>query len=296
MKPRRIGDVQVSRVVDMEGGFAQPVFLFPDANAEAMAAQRSWLEPGFLDPANGELIMSFHAFVLKTPRHTILVDACIGNDKERPNREGWHRRDGPFLANLLAAGVRPEDVDFVLCTHMHADHVGWNTRLVDGRWVPTFPNARYIFARTEYEHWQRVIKKSDGETVNHGSFADSVLPVVEAGKAVMVDTDHQIEDGIWLEPAPGHTPGNVVINIAGTGGARAVLAGDVMHHPVQLAHPDWSSRFCGDPGQSHRSRRALIERHADTPTVVLTAHFAAPTAGTIVSAGDAFRFSFENNP
>ncbi len=295
MRPQQLGDIEISKVVDLDGWGFVPDFLFPDASAEAVEAEREWMAPACVDDESGELMLSFHAFVLRTPRHVILVDACVGNDKPRPLRQAWHRRRGPFLERLAAAGVRPEDVDIVMCTHMHADHVGWNTRLVDGRWVPTFPNARYVFARAEYEHWERAAREHDGEPLNHGSFDDSVLPVVEAGRAVLVESDHQIEDGIWLEPAPGHTPGNVVLNVV-SGEARAVLSGDVLHHPVQLAHPEWSSRFCDDPDLSRRTRRALIERHADGPTLLLTAHFTAPTAGTIESRGDAFRFRYRDGP
>lgn len=290
MKTLTLGDVRIQRVVEMEGPFAALDFLLPDADPEVVAANAGWLKPDFVDPATGQAIMSFHSFVVRTERHTILVDACIGNDKHRPLRPPWHMKRSPFLEDLAAAGVRPEQVDFVLCTHLHADHVGWNTRLVDGRWTPTFPNAQYIFARREYDFWRAANESHTGsEPLNHGSYFDSVLPVVEAGRAVIVEDDHQIEDGVWLEPAPGHTPGNVVVNLA-SNGRRAVLTGDVLHHPVQLAAPDWSSTFCSDPDLSRVTRRALIETHADTDAVILTAHFPTPTAGRIVSAGDAFRF------
>ncbi len=289
MKPLQLGEFNVSRVVEMEGPFREPEFLFPDAVAEAVAPHLDRLAPRFIDPESGMLVLSFHSYVLRTGRHTILVDACIGNDKERPERPSWHRLNSPYLDRLAAAGVRPEEVDFVLCTHLHGDHVGWNTRLENGRWVPTFPNAKYIFARTEYEHWESEQAAADAP-IHHGSFNDSVLPIVEAGRAVLVESDHAIEDGIWLEPAPGHTPGNVVLNVV-SGGARAVIAGDTIHHPLQFAHPEWSSAFCSDPALSRKTRTAFIERLAGSDELLLTAHFPTPTAGRVVRAGDAFDFN-----
>jgi glyoxylase-like metal-dependent hydrolase (beta-lactamase superfamily II) len=291
MKPQRIGEFTVSRVMEYEGPMFEPGFLFPDADAATIEANRDWLVPSFIDPATSRLIMSFHSYVVVTPRHTIVVDTCLGNDKPRPGRDVWDMRNGSYLQDLAAMGVRPEQVDFVMCTHLHVDHVGWNTRLVDGRWVPTFPNARYVFARAELEHWQRLAAADPGTPINHGSYQDSVLPVVEAGQAILVENDHQIEDGIWLEGAPGHTPGNVMVRLR-SGGADAVLTGDTIQHPVQLARPDWSSRFCDDADLSRASRTALIEGAADSATLVLTGHFPDPVAGRIVRSGDAFRFQY----
>jgi glyoxylase-like metal-dependent hydrolase (beta-lactamase superfamily II) len=284
----KIGEFQLSRVIEFEGPSFDPDFILPAFEPEVVEEHADWLRPDHVDPATGMLVMSFQTFVLRTPRHTILVDTCIGNDKHRPNREAWHLRKGPFLDDLATQGVHPEEVDFVMCTHLHSDHVGWNTQLVDGRWVPTFPNASYVFARTEYEFWE-ARHREDPLSASHGSFGDSVLPVMEAGRAVLVDNDHAIEDGVWLEPAPGHTPGNVVVNLR-SGDAKAVLTGDVMHHPLQLARPEWSSTFCEDAEQSRHTRLALIESCAETDTLVCPVHFATPTFGHIVRDGDAFRY------
>lgn len=292
MIPQTIGDMTVSRIVEYEGPIFPPGFLFPDADDETLRAHADWLQPAFIDPDSGHLIMSFHSYVVRTPRHTILVDNCLGNHKHRPQRDFWHMRDGPYLADLAAMGIAPEDVDFVMCTHLHVDHVGWNTRLIDGRWVPTFPNARYLFGRRELEHWQSVAAAGSVESVNHGSYQDSVLPVVEAGQAVLVDDGHTLDDGIWVEDAPGHTPGNAMIRLKSAQG-NAVLTGDTIQHPLQLARPDWSSAFCDDPVLSRESRTRLIEAAADTDTLVLTGHFPDPVAGRIVSAtGGGFRFRF----
>jgi glyoxylase-like metal-dependent hydrolase (beta-lactamase superfamily II) len=283
MKPQQIGAFRVDRVLESEGPYFALDFLLPGAPAELIGENADWLKPAFVDPADDRLILSFQSFVLRTGRNTILIDTCTGDDKERPGRPHWHRQKRPYLERLAAIGVAPEAVDFVFCTHLHADHVGWNTRLENGRWVPTFPKARYIFARREYEHWEAVHREhlaGRGEPVSHGSFADSVLPVVEAKRAVFVESDHEIETGVFLEPAPGHTPGNSVLH-AESGGRRALFIGDVMHTAVQLARPALSSRFCSDAALSAATRTALCERHAETDTLILACHFPTPVAGRI---------------
>jgi glyoxylase-like metal-dependent hydrolase (beta-lactamase superfamily II) len=279
-----IGDIAVSRVVESEGPFTTLDFLLPEATPDLLR-EHAWLQPGFVDLQN-QVVMSFHSYLVRTPRHLILVDSCAGNDKERPLRPSWHRQNLPWLERLAAAGARPEEVDFVFCTHMHADHVGWNTRLRDGRWVPTFPNARYIFARREYEYWEGLVRR--GEVVNHGSFNDSVLPVVEAKQADLVESDYEIEQGIHLEAAYGHTPGGCFLH-ARSRGQHGVFTGDAMHTPVQVADPSLSSRFCADPAQSAATRRALCERYADTPSVIFTGHFPGPKPARVGRAGKAFR-------
>jgi glyoxylase-like metal-dependent hydrolase (beta-lactamase superfamily II) len=285
----RVGDFHVGRAVEHEGPFVRPQDFFPDWEPSVLEETRDWTGP-LIDPASGLMSMSFHAFVLRTGRHTIVVDTCLGNDKERPAREVGHRRRGDYLATLAAAGARPEEVDFVMCTHLHWDHVGWNTRLVDGRWVPTFPNARYVIARREYEHMDALHARGD-KGLHSIAFVDSVRPIVRAERALLVDDDYQLEDGVWLEPCPGHTPGNVVINVRSRG-ERGVFPGDVVHSPLQLARPDWASRACDDPALSSQSRRRLIEQHADTGNLVMPAHFRAPSAGRILRHGSAFKFAF----
>lgn len=290
MQTLLIGDIRIDRLVESDGAFADADFLLPDINPELLNAQADWLYPRFVEPVSNKIIMSFHSLVIRTPRSTILVDCCVGNDKERPSRPGWHRQQTPWLGKLAKLGLLPEDIDFVLCTHLHADHVGWNTQLVNGQWVPTFPNARYIFGRDEYQYWEHACREHSGEQpLNHGCFDDSVLPVVTAGKALLVDNDHQLESGIWLAPAPGHTPGNVIVHVQ-SGQQHAILSGDVMHTAVQLANPDLSSRFCSDPEMSRVTRKTLIDAYADTDVVILPAHFPTPTAGYIVSHGDAFSY------
>ncbi len=284
----KLGAFEISRVVESEEPLFDAQTFLPDSTPDVIEANADWLVPRYIDPDSGKLIINVQSYIIRNSRHTILVDTCVGNDKPRPARPMWDKMNGPYLADLAAAGVQPEAVDFVLCTHLHVDHVGWNTRLVDGRWVPTFPNAKYIFAKKEYDFWEHRHREGiEGSVPN--VYDDSVLPVMEAGQAVLVADDHQIDDGMWFEPAPGHTPGNVVLNLR-SGDASAVLSGDVMHHPLQLVRPEWSSRACEDAELSAATRRALIERYVDTDTLIAPAHFASPSMGHIIAKGEAFGY------
>jgi glyoxylase-like metal-dependent hydrolase (beta-lactamase superfamily II) len=287
----RIGDFEVHRITEFEGAFIAPEVFFPDYDPAVLQTNPDMTGPRLIDPATGKLVFSFHSFIVKTGRHTILIDSCIGNNKERPTRPQFHRLQSPFIADLAKAGVAPEDVDYVMCTHLHWDHVGWNTRLENGRWVPTFPNARYIMARREFEHWQGVQERGE-ESPHRHAFEDSVLPVVRTGQSVLVDDDYSMEDGLWFESAPGHTPGNVVIH-ARSRDDRAVFLGDVVHHQFQLMQPAWSTLACTDRELSRKTRTRLIEEYAENGMRLLPGHFPAPTAGRIVRRGDAYRYVFE---
>lgn len=287
---RALGEIRIDRVIEHEGPDFPAARLLPDATPAALDPHRHWLEPLHLDPATQMLVLATQTYVLRTGRHTILVDTCVGNHKPRRFHAPWNMRtDTVWLDGLAAIGVAPESVDFVMCTHLHADHVGWNTRLVDGRWVPTFPNARYVFAREEWAHWQALNAK--GAKYSDGCINDSVLPVVEAGRADIVGSDFQFDDSLWFEPTPGHTPGHIAIGLASRG-RRGVLSGDVLHSAVQCAHPEWSAIGCTDKDASRATRRAFLARYADTDVLVMTAHFPSPSAGHIRRAGDAFRFAF----
>jgi glyoxylase-like metal-dependent hydrolase (beta-lactamase superfamily II) len=290
MQPFRIGNFEVARIADFEGPAFDPTEFFPDFDPEIVRANAALLGPRLIDPATGKLVFSFHSFVVKTGRHTVLIDSCIGNDKERPARPQWHRMHTPYIADLAQIGVKPEDIDFVMCTHLHWDHVGWNTRLADGKWVPTFPNAKYVMARREFSHWQE-FHASGADSPHATAFEDSILPVVKTGQSLLVDDDFALEDGLWFEGAPGHTPGNVVIH-ARSGGARGLFVGDVLHHPLQCLKPEWSTRACTDMALSRTTRTKLIETYADSDTMILPAHFPDPTAGHIKRHGPAYRFAF----
>ena len=292
MKQLQFGDVTIDRVVEAEGLGFPPEFLLPGADMDAIRACDPWLLPQFFDPESGRFIQSVHAYVIRTPHHTILVDTCVGNDKERPSTRGWHQMNTPFLADLAALGVTPEDIDYVMCTHLHIDHVGWNTKLEDGRWVPTFPNAKYLFHRTEFEHWEEHGDYvPEGGGASDGFFEDSVLPVFEANQAQLIDSDFDLDHLLHIQPTPGHSPGHICIHME-TPQQRAIFSGDLLHHPVQCAQPDWNSRFCWKPEMSAATRTKFVEDNAEQDVLILPAHFAAPTYGRIVE-GSAGRARFK---
>jgi len=281
MHPQSLGRLRITAVVERAGP-TRPTWLLPDATPEALACHREWLAPHFLDEKD-RFLQSIHAFVVRTPELTALVDTCVGNDKDRGGRQPFHMMQTTFLQDLAAAGVAPESVDLVLCTHLHVDHVGWNTRLDNGRWVPTFPRARHLFGRREFEHWSGE-KDEDTRRI----MADSVQPVLDAGLAQLVDMDHRISSELWLEPTPGHTPGHVSLRLR-SGDADAVITGDLMHHPVQIAEPHWGSNFDTDVELARKTRRMFCERYADSAVTVLGTHFHHPTAGRIVRHGQSWR-------
>ena len=289
--PLTLGRTRLSRVVDDVGRFPLD-HLLPTADRAVFEAERPALEPWSVDPASGDLLTSFHSWLVRRDGLTILVDACIGEHKDRPLRPAWHQRSGgPYLSRLKAEGVTPEQVDCVLCTHLHADHVGWNTRLENGRWVPTFPNARYLVGTRELAHAQDLAANPSDPPKDHGSFADSVQPLLDAGRIDAVEETHRIADGLRLSPVPGHTPGQVMLHVEEPGERPALLTGDAIHHPVQLAMPDTSSRFCADPVQAAATRRRVLEEAADSDAWLLTAHFPGPDYHRVRRDGARFRHS-----
>ena len=269
-----VGNVKVMLVreilqpVSPEGMYVEPDMAVFEANAD-------WLVPHFLDDS-GDLALSIHALVLESQGQTIMVDTCIGNRPIEMIPEMGNLGNG-FLDELAAAGYEPEDIDIVLCTHLHFDHVGWNTILVDGEWVPTFPNARYLFGRTEYEYWD---SGAEGAAI---TFGDAVRPVLEAGLADLVDSDHAVTDEIHLEPSPGHTPGHVSVRIS-SAGQEAVITGDLVHHPVQFTAPEWVMTADDDPPRASATRVEFRERYADSGILIFGTHFAGPSCGHLSQA------------
>src|SRR5882757_2531738 len=274
-----VGKVKITKIVELET-IGSTRFILPLASNEEIR-KLPWLTPHFATE-EGRLKMSIHSLVVETRSRRIVVDTGLGNDKEGRNVPTWNNRKGPFLETLTEAGFPPDSIDTVLCTHLHVDHVGWNTKLVGGQWIPTFANARYVFGKTEYEYWRDHIDEPDKVAV----FNDSVRPIVEAGKADLVASDHRLTVEIILIPTPGHSPGHMSIHIQ-SDGEQGLLTGDVAHHPCQMAHLDWSSTADSDPVQSAAMRRELFLRFADTPTLVIGGHF---NAGYIRRDGDAFKF------
>ena len=283
MQKWRIGRVTVTKIVELEvtGGSR---FILPQATYEEILPI-GWLQPHFADE-RGRLKMSIHALVVETPERRIIVDTCLGNDKQNRRIPTWNNLQGPFLADLAAAGYPRESIDTVLCTHLHVDHVGWNTILVDGKWVPTFPRARYLMGRVEFDHWRNQHERDDMAAI----FADSVKPVHDAGLVDLVETDHRVSDEISLVPTIGHTPGHVSVLIRSQG-EQALITGDFMHHPCQIARPHWSSAADSDPEQAERTREQMLEELAERPVLVIGTHFAGATAGHIVRDGDAYRLA-----
>jgi glyoxylase-like metal-dependent hydrolase (beta-lactamase superfamily II) len=277
----QIGDVTVSKIVELEttGGSR---FILPQATPEVIRPI-SWLIPHFADE-NGRLKMSIHALIVEARGRRIIVDTCLGNDKKHRRVPTWNDRQGHFLEDLAAAGFPRESIDTVLCTHLHVDHVGWNTMLVDGQWVATFPRARYLFGRVEFEHWSKQTVRTDMLPV----FADSVRPIFASGLADLVELDHQICPELQLTPSTGHTPGHASVLIS-SNGVRAMITGDFAHHPCQMAHPEWSSTADYDATTAEATRHRIFGELAEEPVLVIGTHFAGPTAGHVVRDGKTFK-------
>jgi glyoxylase-like metal-dependent hydrolase (beta-lactamase superfamily II) len=283
MSVLQLGEIAVHRIVEHEIPVYLPCDMFDEATPEAVAPYREWLEPDALCPETGCLIMPVVSYLVRTRHHRILIDTCVGCDKTYAEPPAWHQRHNEaWLSRLCAAGADPEDIDFVFCTHLHSDHCGWNTRLVDGRWEPTFPNAKYVFSRREYE-----VTEAEG----HQLFLDNVLPVMEAKQAVLVDMDYALDDQLWLQPTIGHTAGHVAIHLQSRR-QRAAMCGDLIHSPIQLAEPGWSCNSDYDLALSATTRKDFLDTHCDTDTLILTSHFPSPSMGYIISRADRYDFDY----
>jgi glyoxylase-like metal-dependent hydrolase (beta-lactamase superfamily II) len=281
MEVWQIGDVRVTRVVDLVMQVS-PRFIFPDATPENLAPMKHWLAPHFLDE-EGRVPLSIHTFVIEAGGRRLLADTCLGNDKPRPFPE-WNLREGTFLSDLEKAGFSAGSIDGVLCTHLHVDHVGWNTMLQDGAWVPTFPNARYLIADREWDFW-----KTDTDALGTAVLGDSVQPIFDADRAELVNAEYEVSGEVRLVPTPGHTPGHVSIEISSRG-EEAIITGDLIHHPLQCARPDWKDNFDVSREMARETRTKFLERYEDKPALILGTHIGAPTAGRIARDGDAWRF------
>jgi hypothetical protein len=263
-----VGDLTIHRIIEQETTFLPALEMLAGLTPELLAENRPWMQKASAIDASDVLILCFQSYIVQTPHHTILVDSCIGNDKPRPLRPKWNMKtDNIYMRGLAAAGFSVGDIDFVMCTHLHVDHVGWNTRLENDRWVPTFPNARYVFAQNEFDYWTEQHAKTPVPP-----FGDSVLPIVEAKKADIVRHDYEIGDHARVLPTPGHTPGHVAL----------------MHSPLQARYPELSAKFDVDQAQAAVTRRNFLERYCDTETLCCTAHFPSPSTGKIRRWGDGF--------
>jgi len=283
----RVGDVEIARIVEVNAFEDNISMLLPGGTPELVQGY-GWLRPHFATP-DGRMIISFQAFVLRSRGKTVMIDTCIGADRKR-EYDVFCNLQTTFLEDLRAAGFPPEEVSAVLCTHLHFDHVGWNTRRVGDKWVPTFPQARYLFGRREWQHWKHLRDTGGYHHMDH--LVDSIDPVMEAGLVEFIDPDFKVTDEVSLIPTPGHTPGHVSVLIRSRG-EEAVITGDLMHHPIQFALPATPGNFDMDKEQGARTRVEFIGRFADRPALVIGSHFPDPTAGRIVSDGQAWKLVTE---
>lgn len=299
----RIGDAAVTRIDEQTLNVFSRAALYPRSDPAALERHRTTLGPGAVDAETGILIQSIHSWLVRTPRHTILIDTATGNDKHRPDVAVFDRLNEPYLARLAEAGVQPGDVDYVLLTHLHADHVGWNTRLAADRWVPTFPNARYVFSKCEQVHNEALADGTIPEqpdpalgpmvrTPLTGVYDDSVRPVIAAGLADLIEIDgEEYLDGLSFLRTPGHSIDHASIRLISQG-EEALFAGDVMHHPLQVYELALASCFCEFPQAALTSRRWALEQAAERGATVFTTHFAETSAGRVTRAGDGFTWQF----
>jgi glyoxylase-like metal-dependent hydrolase (beta-lactamase superfamily II) len=289
MPQHPLGQIVIQRIVESICTAFDPLSFFPETRPDDWARHRTWMEPRALDPISGNIVLTVQGFLVRTQRHhTILIDTCVGDHKNLPHRPHWHKQKfNTFLPCLAAAGVAAEEVDYVMCTHLHWDHVGWNTQLRDGRWVPTFPKARYIFAQGEWEAWEALHRKDP-----QPHLVDSIVPVIEAHQAQFVSNDFALDDEVWLEPTPGHTPGHVSVHLASQG-AQAIITGDCIHSPVQCVEPGWIMRADFDPTLARTTRRSFLERYCDSNVMVCATHFPEPSTGRIIQRDKVFWFEYE---
>lgn len=275
----KIGDTTISQLIESTADSSK-LEVLPDATPENLK-EIAWLDPHFVTPER-LLLLNIQMLIIETPSRKMVVDTCIGNDKNL-TIEDWANLQLPFMDDLKKMGHDPDSIDTVICTHLHVDHVGWNTKKVAGKWVPTFPNARYLIVEKEFEFWRDLEEDPFGDV-----FGESVQPVFDAGLVDLVKPDHQVGDGVWFESTPGHTPGHVSVRIS-SGGEEAVITGDMMHHPCQIARPDWVTPFDADNDAARETRKQFLERYVDKPVLVLGTHFANPVGGRIVRDGKTYR-------
>ena len=295
MRELAIGDITVTSIIERDGPWRRPEDMFPAYDPTVGKHHLSELDPEVFDFASGKMVITYQTYVVRTPKHTILIDTCTGEDKGYPAPMDFPKK--PWLDGFRAAGLRFEDIDYVFCTHLHIDHCGWNTMLRDGRWVPTFPKAKYIFHKREYAAWEEATKggySPYGTAPAPGGgniWRYNCEPIVAAGQALLVDDDFQLDDTFSLVPTPGHSPCHCCVNMRSRG-QEAVVVGDLMHHALQCREPDWSTVFDWDQAEAARSRRRLLGKVAGTGTFVLPIHFPHPTTGRVEADGERFRYKF----
>jgi glyoxylase-like metal-dependent hydrolase (beta-lactamase superfamily II) len=281
----RVGDVEIFSIPEVIALNDDINVLLENATPDLLL-KYPWLLPHYAT-SDGRMIINFQGFVVKAGGRNVVVDTCIGGDRQREYDVFCHLKSD-FMADLKAIGVTPDNVDTVLCTHLHFDHVGWNAHKLNDRWVPTFPKARYLFGRIEYEHWMMLYRTKGYHHLLH--VEECIMPIMEAGLVDLIETQHRINQEVWLEPTPGHTPGHVSVRISSRD-QEAIITGDIMHSPIQVAVPDWMANFDMDRALGAEQRARFVKASADRPLLVIGSHFPQPTAGHIVSDGSAWRFA-----
>ncbi len=292
MQSWHIGNSRITRIEELMGPLFDPQQFFPAYNEITFKKHRDWLLPNHLHES-GRIIASMHSWLIETPHHKILVDSCIGNEKDRMPYRDWHKMKTPYLARFATTGITPDQVDYVLCTHLHVDHVGWNTRLKNGQWVPTFPNAKYLFSRTEFEFWEQQTKQAEPgqfNAVNNKTFADSVLPIMHLAELIEGETD-LIDDLLHISPAPGHTPGSITLSLMDAK-KEALFTGDIFHHPIQVYEPEWNSAFCELPDQARQTRKDVLNYCCKGDVLMMPAHFGPTHAGHVLASDNGYTFDF----
>jgi glyoxylase-like metal-dependent hydrolase (beta-lactamase superfamily II) len=290
MKRLQIGDVAITSLIERDGPWRRPEDMFLNYDTAAKAADVARLAPEVLDRASGKMVITYQTFVIRTGRHVVLVDTCTGEDKGYPAPMDFDKT--PWLKALAAEGLTVADVDYVFCTHLHIDHSGWNTKLVDGRWVPTFPKAKYVFHKAEYAAWEQLAKEGKERPGGAGGvWKMNCEPIVAAGQALLVDEGFTLDDCISLILTPGHSPAHICVEVRSKG-QRAIIAGDMLHHQLQCLDPGMSTIFCWDPVAAANSRKKVFEEIAETDTLLLPIHFPSPTAGRLKRAGQGYDWLF----
>jgi glyoxylase-like metal-dependent hydrolase (beta-lactamase superfamily II) len=291
-KTYTIGDAKVSSVDELTLNNVSPASLFPDWNPELLTGHQSWLSPDSMDMDCKHAFMSVHTWIIQTKNHTILIDTGVGNDKDRPYTPGFNHLKLPYLEKLSALGVKPEEVDYVLMTHLHVDHVGWNTRYEDGHWVPTFPNARYVFSKKEYEYYTNPANHNDRNKTSAIILQDSIVPVIDAGLADMIKIDgSEVIDSLSFMPTPGHSIDHASIRFS-SHGEEALFAGDLLHHPIQVRYPELNSVFDAFPEQAHRSRLWALEYAIKKHATLFCSHFPGSSAGLVTHNDQKFNWQY----
>jgi glyoxylase-like metal-dependent hydrolase (beta-lactamase superfamily II) len=281
MQTWQIGDVRITKIQEQEPIWPGTM-ITSNATPDNVKREGEWLQQ-FVDQT-GKIRLSIHSFVVESEGKRIVVDTCVGNNKIRPGFKEWNNMELPFLKEFEKSFPR-ESINMVICTHLHLDHVGWNTMLQNGKWVPTFPKARYMMTKPEWEHWS----KFDGSADFKNPIEDSVRPVIDAKLVDLVEPTHRLTGEVYLESTPGHTPGHVSVRISSRG-ENGVITGDMIHHPIQVAHPDWICEFDNNPAGASDTRQGFVKRYCDQPVRVFGTHFAGATGGHIARRGGNFRF------